>query len=489
MTPSFTTGFVRKFTGSTVYYTFTITNIGLVNDIFDLTGLWVQDPNTVAMNIVFQATQGGAAITSTPSIPPNGTYTFYVELSVQGNSPNILNHTQITATSRLCQSSNILSDIYTYEYNGNNPPSASNAQLEIAKTASVATTTVGTSFTYTITLVNNSNSTDATNVLISDQVPAALTITNAAGGLLSGNTISWPIGTLAKRAAVQKVITVYVPDCNSIPSITNTANVSSSPDNGAGIYQASVTVTVTDNIKPVANCKPATIYIDATGVATLTAAMINNGSSDNCPSSNLIYSLSKSSFNCSNIGPNTVTLTVADVSGNASSCTTTVTVDYGTSVGTWLGTVNSDWFNCGNWSGAVIPNASTDVIIPAGATWYPTINASTGSVKNITIAANASVIVNGTGILQIAGTITNSGTFNVSAGTIEMKGSGQTIPASAFQGNSIQNLIISNTTSTSVNLGGPLDLSEHFHLDLYRAIHLLPMENLTLKSQQVAQQG
>ena len=41
-------------------------------------------------------------------------------------------------------------------------------------------------------------------------------------------------------------------------------------------------VTVVDNIAPVAVCKPATIYLDATGNAALTAADINNGSSDNC---------------------------------------------------------------------------------------------------------------------------------------------------------------------------------------------------------------
>jgi len=40
----------------------------------------------------------------------------------------------------------------------------------------------------------------------------------------------------------------------------------------------------------------------------------------------LTLAISPSSFDCTNIGANTVTLTVTDESGNSSTCTTTVTV-------------------------------------------------------------------------------------------------------------------------------------------------------------------
>ncbi|KAF0204274.1 MAG: hypothetical protein FD170_592 [Bacteroidetes bacterium] len=86
-------------------------------------------------------------------------------------------------------------------------------------------------------------------------------------------------------------------------------------------------VTVTDNTPPVAVCQPATLTLNASGQATLTTAQVNNGSSDNCTvAGNLILTLSKTSFNCSNIGANTVTLTVRDAAGNISTCTATVTV-------------------------------------------------------------------------------------------------------------------------------------------------------------------
>jgi PKD repeat protein len=62
----------------------------------------------------------------------------------------------------------------------------------------------------------------------------------------------------------------------------------------------------------------------AGGSATITAATVNNGSNDNCGVQSV--SVSKTSFNCSNIGANSVTLTVTDIHGNVGTCTATVTV-------------------------------------------------------------------------------------------------------------------------------------------------------------------
>ncbi|MDX5319971.1 MAG: hypothetical protein LPK48_02855, partial [Bacteroidota bacterium] len=53
-----------------------------------------------------------------------------------------------------------------------------------------------------------------------------------------------------------------------------------------------------DNVAPNTNAKDITVYLDATGNATITPGMINDGSSDNCGITN--YSINKSSFNCNN---------------------------------------------------------------------------------------------------------------------------------------------------------------------------------------------
>lgn len=82
-------------------------------------------------------------------------------------------------------------------------------------------------------------------------------------------------------------------------------------------------ITVSDQTAPFARCKNVTVTL-GNGVATVSAATEDDGSFDNC--SPVSLSLSKTSFNCSNIGNNTVTLTVKDVCGNTSTCTGTVTV-------------------------------------------------------------------------------------------------------------------------------------------------------------------
>ena len=79
----------------------------------------------------------------------------------------------------------------------------------------------------------------------------------------------------------------------------------------------------TDVTPPVAGCKPAVVTL-VSGLASITAADINNGSNDECGPVTL--SASKTSFTCSDIGVNTVRLTVTDGTGNIATCNTIVTV-------------------------------------------------------------------------------------------------------------------------------------------------------------------
>lgn len=83
-------------------------------------------------------------------------------------------------------------------------------------------------------------------------------------------------------------------------------------------------VTITDEMAPLALAQDITVQLDASGAATITAADIDNGSTDNCGIQSL--AVSPSSFDCSQVGDNIVTLTVMDNSGNESETTATVTV-------------------------------------------------------------------------------------------------------------------------------------------------------------------
>jgi hypothetical protein len=80
--------------------------------------------------------------------------------------------------------------------------------------------------------------------------------------------------------------------------------------NLCGSVTCSFTVSVIDNEAPAVRTKNITVYLDATGHANITAAQVDNGSSDNCGT--VALSVSPNTFDCANLGANTVTLSVAD---------------------------------------------------------------------------------------------------------------------------------------------------------------------------------
>jgi hypothetical protein len=84
-------------------------------------------------------------------------------------------------------------------------------------------------------------------------------------------------------------------------------------------------VTVEDNMPPVAVCQDITIQLDALGMASIVPSDLEGGSIDNCGIAG--FSIDIADFDCSDLGPNDVTLTVTDVNGNTSSCVAVVTVE------------------------------------------------------------------------------------------------------------------------------------------------------------------
>ena len=110
-------------------------------------------------------------------------------------------------------------------------------------------------------------------------------------------------------------------DCTNVRDNTVTLTVTDSSGNSAN---ASAVVTVQDNIAPTVNTQNIIVELDANGIATITADQINNNSTDNCEIETL--ELDITTFNCTNVGDNTVTLTVTDTNGNNSNATAIVTV-------------------------------------------------------------------------------------------------------------------------------------------------------------------
>ncbi|MEL7124250.1 MAG: hypothetical protein AAFO07_32745 [Bacteroidota bacterium] len=74
------------------------------------------------------------------------------------------------------------------------------------------------------------------------------------------------------------------------------------------------------------SCKDATVNLNASGQATLSASSINDGSNVPCGGSISSFSVSPNSFTCADIGTSAATLTATDNNGVSNTCTANVTI-------------------------------------------------------------------------------------------------------------------------------------------------------------------
>ena len=91
---------------------------------------------------------------------------------------------------------------------------------------------------------------------------------------------------------------------------------------------------------------------------------------------------------------------------------------------TWLGVTSTDWNTGSNWSSGYVPYSTTNVTIPSGTSYAPTIAASVDAVcKNLTINSSATLTENAPGVYYFAiyGNIICNGTF-ISNNFVELNG-------------------------------------------------------------------
>ena len=328
-------------------------------------------------------------------------------------------------------------------------------------------------FNYTITTSGGCGSATANGTLIVQAQTVTLT-SGVASPSLCANTLMTNIVYTIGGTATSATVSGLPAGVTGVLSGT-TFTISGTPTGPAGAYPYTVTTSGT--------CAPAT----ATGTITVTAApvggtltslIICSGASGNITVSGQTGTIQRWEVSTDGgatwtpIANTTITQaytnimqpTMYRVVVSSAGCNTVYSTVATLSIrNLWTGVTNTDWNTASNWSGNVLPSITcADVNIPGGTPNQPILsNAPIATINNIHIFPGATLTVNGTGTLQIAGTITNGGTFDAASGTIEMNGSiAQTIPPTpnTFMNNSLNNLIISNTSAGGVTLGGALNL-------------------------------
>ncbi len=139
-----------------------------------------------------------------------------------------------------------------------------------------------------------------------------------------------------------------------------------------------------------------------------------------------------------------------------------LTVGSGCIAGQWTGATSTNWATASNWCSGTLPTSSTDVTIPSGTLFQPTISATGAVCKNITISSSATLTMSGSGALIVSGNWSNSGTLTAGTGTVTFNNSpaaAQTITGATV----FNNLTINNTAgvtliSESITVNGILNL-------------------------------
>ncbi|MDO8367553.1 MAG: hypothetical protein Q7T20_12200, partial [Saprospiraceae bacterium] len=181
-----------------------------------------------------------------------------------------------------------------------------------------------TAGSYTLTVTDAKNCTSTLSAQINSPIPITISILTKTDVVCpGGNTGAISVSVLgglppyqyfwsngSTISAISGLIpgnyTLTVTDANDCPKSLSTQ------------------ILVSDQTAPVLNLKNATVDLDNNGTVAISPSLFDNGSFDVCGIAN--WTVSPNTFNCNQIGQNTVTITATDPGGHTSSGTAIVTV-------------------------------------------------------------------------------------------------------------------------------------------------------------------
>lgn len=230
--------------GATVCHPFTVTNLFFTSDIINLTTSGTNPNYTVQFRDAsgtnpYTIDSDGDGVIDTGILQPGAAITLTLCVTPNPGAPAVDN-TTITGTSFM--------DREVRAQANNGPPvpqsvvktttigTVPTADLSIRKTVDSVAAAVGQNATFTITLSNAGPAT-ATNVAVTDQIPAGLTFVSATAsqGTYDSTTGLWTVGAVPANGTASLQITVTV---NTTNPARNTAQVSASdqpdPDSAPG---------------------------------------------------------------------------------------------------------------------------------------------------------------------------------------------------------------------------------------------------------------
>ena len=164
------------------------------------------------------------------------------------------------------------------------------------------------------------------NIIVTDQTAPTAICQNIIlpldqNGLATISSTDIDFGSSDNCGSITASLDITTFSCNDIGDNLVALTIT---DQGGLVSTCNAIVTVVDTLAPQILTQDSTVFLDPNGQVSITPQDIDAGSTDNC---GIVSStIDITSFDCSNIGENTVTLTLIDASGNIATATATITV-------------------------------------------------------------------------------------------------------------------------------------------------------------------